>query len=303
MIESDNAKGSGSEIGMRLDSFVPENAGRSAAESAINSRHGHRISTGRYRLILGPQPIADLLCHVVLPSLTLSVVDAASSTFMGKYGQGVADKRLSIYDQGAMSDLPMSRRYTCEGLSTGRTDLIKQGVLTGFLSNSYYRNKVLNDPSSREKIGVDPASIKDALTPRNGFRPGESMIRNFSGRPSILPTNVIVEGSEIIPSDDLIRMIGDGIYVGRIWYTYPINGLLAGDFTCTIVGDSYIIEGGRITAPLKPNSVRIADNIHNLLNQVIGITGDKRPALLWGTPEVIYSPEIAVRDISLYSIG
>jgi len=69
-------------------------------------------------------------------------------------------------------------------------------------------------------------------------------------------------------------MVGDGIYIGRIWYTYPINGLLAGDFTCTVVGDSYIIEGGKITEPLKPNSIRIADNIRNLLNQVIGTTKD-----------------------------
>lgn len=303
MIESDNAKGSGWEIGMRLSDFAPENAGKSAAMSAIHSRQGRRVPSGKYRLILGPQAVADLLCHVVLPSLTLSVVDAASSTFLKKYGQRVADKRLTIFDHGAMPDLPMSRRYTCEGLATGRTDLIKEGVLTGFLSNDYYRNKVLKDPSSKDKIGAEAAAIEGAFTPRNGFRPGETMIRNFMSRPSIAPTNVIVEGTEVTPLDDLVKMIGDGIYIGRIWYTYPINGLLAGDFTCTVIGDSYIIEGGKMTAPLKPNSIRIADNIHNLLNQVIGLTGDRKPTLLWGASEVIYSPEIAVRDISLHSIG
>jgi len=303
MIESDNAKGSGWDIGMRLSDFAPENAGKSAAMSAIHSRQGRRVPSGKYRLILGPQAVADLLCHVVLPSLTLSVVDASSSTFLKKYGERVADKRLTIFDHGAMPDFPMSRRYTCEGLATGRTDLIKEGVLTGFLSNDYYRNKVLKDPSSKDKIGAEPAAIEPAFTPRNGFRPGESMIRNFMARPSIAPTNVIVEGSEITPLDDLVKMIGEGIYIGRIWYTYPINGLIAGDFTCTVIGDSYIIEGGRMAAPLKPNSVRIADNIHNLLNQVIGMTGDRKPTLLWGASEVIYSPEIAVRDISLHSIG
>ena len=129
------------------------------------------------------------------------------------------------------------------------------------------------------------------------------MLRCFRGRPSIVPTNVIVETSGAIPSDELVRMVGDGIYIGRIWYTYPINGLLAGDFTCTVVGDSYIIEGGKITEPLKPNSIRIADNIRNLLNQVIGTTANRKPVLLWGSPEVIYSPDIAVQDINLYSIG
>lgn len=303
MIESDNAKGSGWGIGMKLAGFSPEEAGKTAALSAIHSRQGQRVPSGRYNLILGPQPVADLIEHIVLPSLTLSVVDAASSAFMGKYGQPVADRRLTLYDDGAVRGFPMSRRYTCEGLATGRTDLIRNGLLAGYLSNNYYRNKVLNDPASRDKIGADPASLRDAIAPRSGFRPGESMIRSYMGRPSIVPTNVFVGGSETVPLDDLVKRVGDGIYIGRIWYTYPINGLLAGDFTCTVVGDSYIIENGSIAAPLKPNSIRIADNIHNLLNQIIGITGERKPVLLWGAPEVIYSPEIAVRDISLYSIG
>lgn len=303
MIESDNAKGSGSEIGMRLTDFKPENAGRTAAMSAINSRHGRRIHSGKYKLILGPQAVADLLGNIVLPSLTLSVVDASSSAFMGKFGKVVADSRLTIVDGGNMPGFPMSRRYTCEGLPTGRTELIKNGVLNGYLSNTYYRSKVLNDPSSKEKIGADPHSITDALKPENGFRPGEAMIRNFNGRPSIVPTNVIVESSEVRSIDEILSIIGDGLYIGRIWYTYPINGLLAGDFTCTVIGDSYVIEGGRITAPLKPNSIRIADNIHNLLNQVIGISGKNSPILLWGSPEIIYSTEIAVRDIALNEIA
>src|SRR3990172_9115600 len=101
MIESDNAKGSAWEIGMRLSDFAPENAGKSAAMSAIHSRQGRRVPSGKYRLILIPQAVADLLCHVVLPSLTLSVVDASSSTFLKKYGERVADKRLAIFDHGA----------------------------------------------------------------------------------------------------------------------------------------------------------------------------------------------------------
>ncbi len=303
MIESDNAKGSGYEVGMKLGSFTPEHAGSRAAMSAIKSRHGIRVQTGKYKLILGPQPVADLLGNIVLPSLNLAVVDAASSSFSGNYGRGVADSRISIYDDGSLSGYPMSRRFTCEGLATGRTELIKDGVLTGYLSNNYYRNKVLHDSSAKDKIGAEPAGIRNALIPRNGFRSGESMLRSFRGRPSIVPTNVIVETTGAIPSDELVRQVGDGLYIGRIWYTYPINGLLAGDFTCTVVGDSYVIKDGKIREPLKPNSIRIADNIRNLLNQVIGTTYERKPVLLWGSPEVIYSPEIAVKEINLYSIG
>ena len=66
--------------------------------------------------------------------------------------------------------------------------------------------------------------------------------------------------------DELCRRVGEGLYVGRIWYTYPINGLQAGDFTCTVVADSYLIRDGRIAVPLKANAVRISDNITSVLD-------------------------------------
>src|SRR4030067_1529693 len=78
MIDSDNAKGSGYDVGMRLGEFAPENAGSSAAMSAIKSRHGRRVTSGKYKLILGPQPVAALLGNIVLPSLNLAVVDRKS---------------------------------------------------------------------------------------------------------------------------------------------------------------------------------------------------------------------------------
>lgn len=303
MIEHGNAKGSGWELGVKLKKFSPEKAGEMAAQSAIASKDGRSISSGKYNVILGPQAVADLLSNIVLPSLTLSIVDAASSTFTGRYGKTVTDSRLSIYDDGASEGLPLSKRYTCEGLPTGVTELIRDGILVGFLSNNYYTNKVLHDPASREKIGVSPNSIREAITPRNGFRPYEAIFRNFKCRPAIVPTNVIVESSEVVDLNNLLTTIQNGLYVGRIWYTYPINGLLAGDFTCTVIGDSYLIENGKITDPLKPNSVRISDNIHTILNRVAGVTGDKRPVLLWGAPEVIYAPHIWVHGVSLHAIG
>ena len=91
---------------MRLNEFVPENAGSSAAMSALKSRHGRRVPSGKYKLILGPQPVADLLGNIVLPSLNLAVVDAASSSFSGKYGKGVADRRISCMTTGHSTTIP-----------------------------------------------------------------------------------------------------------------------------------------------------------------------------------------------------
>ena len=103
--------------------------------------------------------------------------------------------------------------------------------------------------------------------------------------------------------DDLLREVGDGIFIGRIWYTYPINGLMAGDFTCTVVGDSYLIKDGKLAEPLKPNTVRINDSIHNILGNILGISRDRAGTLVWAADEITYAPEIAAANVHVYEIA
>jgi hypothetical protein len=40
-----------------------------------------------------------------------------------------------------------------------------------------------------------------------------------------------------VSRDELLRRVGNGLYIGRICYTYPINGPRAGVFTCTVIAD------------------------------------------------------------------
>jgi PmbA protein len=101
----------------------------------------------------------------------------------------------------------------------------------------------------------------------------------------------------------LLRRVGDGIYVGRIWYTYPINGLRAGDFTCTVVGDSHVIRDGRLAGPLRPNTLRINDNVSTFLQNVLGVTKGPRGTIVWAADEVVYAPEIAVDGVQVDEIA
>src|SRR5206468_8767962 len=105
------------------------------------------------------------------------------------------------------------------------------------------------------------------------------------------------------PREELVRTVKDGLYIGRIWYTYPINGLRAGDFTCTVVADSYIIRAGRLAVPLKANAIRINENIRTILENIVGITKDARGTIVWAADEVVYAPEIAVRGVHVDEIA
>ncbi|MCZ7626572.1 MAG: metallopeptidase TldD-related protein [Candidatus Methylomirabilis sp.] len=103
--------------------------------------------------------------------------------------------------------------------------------------------------------------------------------------------------------EELVAGVQDGLLIGRIWYTYPINGLRAGDFTCTVVGDSYIIKDGRIVAPLKPNTVRINDNIRSMLSNIVAVGKEVKGTLVWAADEVIYTPEIVVQNVAVDEIA
>ncbi|HEV8641518.1 MAG TPA: TldD/PmbA family protein [Methylomirabilota bacterium] len=302
MVEARDAKGSGWSTGVRLDHFTDE-SGVDAAQRAIEAIGGRRVPSGEYTVIFGKQPVADLLNNLIVPACTASAFYASSTPFLAKLGRRVASPLLTIYDHGAMPGLMGSKGITCEGLSTGRTDLIKDGILVGCLSNWYESQRLLQDPALAGKLGATGKAAEAALVPRNGFRFEAGGGRQFYTQPGIAASNVLVEGSSPASLDELIRTVRDGLYIGRIWYTYPINGLRAGDFTCTVVGDSYIIRDGRLAAPLRPNTVRINDNILRVLNAVVGITKDVKGTIVWAADEVVYAPEIAVAGLRVEEIA
>ena len=302
MVEAHGAKGSGWSTGTRLDHLTDE-AGSEAAQAAIAAIGGARVRSGRYTVVFGHQPVTDLLHNLVVPACHAGAFYASASPFLGRLGRRVAAAELSVYDHGAMPGLMASKGITCEGLPTGRTDLIRHGVLVGCLSSWYETQRLLRDPRRADKLGgADDAARAAALVPRNGFRFGGGG-RQFDRRPGAAATNVVVEGAEPVSRDELLRRVGDGLYIGRIWYTYPINGLRAGDFTCTVVADSYIIRDGRIAEPLRPNTIRINDNIATFLNNVVGITKDVKGTLVWAADGVVYAPEIAVSGVRVDEIA
>jgi predicted Zn-dependent protease len=301
MVEKYDAKGSGWSTGTRLDPFTDE-AGIEAAQNAIAAIDGVRVPSGPYTVVFGRQPMADLLNNIIVPGCTAPSFYASNTPFLGRLGQPVASPVLTLYDQGAASELIGSKGITCEGLPTGRTDLIRKGVFAGCLSSWYETQRLLRDPARAEKLGaVSEEHVRRALAPRNGFRFATGGGRQFDTSPSVSASNVVLEAEDAVSRDELLQRVGSGLYIGRIWYTYAINGLHAGDFTCTVVGDSYIIRGGRIAEPLRANTIRINDNIATILNNVVGVTKDVRGTVVWG--EVAYTPEIAVTGVRVDAIA
>lgn len=301
MVEREDAKGSGYGAATKLTDFSEE-PGRAAARNAISGIGGVRVPSGEYKVVFGQEAVMEILHYILMPGLNTGMFYAAASPFMGKLGEQVASEKFNLVDDGGAEGLVGSKSITCEGLPTGRTELIKDGRLVGLLSNHYETQRLKNDPGAKEKLGVDPKDWASAFVPRNGFRFARGGGRHFDAQPGINPTNVLVPG-EIESGEEILGLVGDGLYIGRIWYTYPVNGLRAGDFTGTVVADSYLIKDGKLAEPIKANTLRINENIHRFLNGVIGVTKEGKPTLVWAADEIVYAPEIAVENVRIDAIG
>ncbi|MCF6157104.1 MAG: TldD/PmbA family protein [wastewater metagenome] len=288
MIEKDKVKGTGWNTSTHISDFNPEEAGRESARSAVKTIGGERISSGTYTVILGRQPVTDLFSNIIIPAVSLSSINASDTPFLKKLGKKIASELLNVYDDGTIRGAVGSKKITCEGIPTGKTGLIYNGLLVGFLANNYLARKLENNLAS--------------FIPRNGFR-YHTGGRSYAIQPRICPTNIVIEGKEEVDYQALLSKVHNGIYIGRIWYTYPINGLAAGDFTSTIVADSYLIKDGKIDKPLKPNTVRINNNIADILQNIIAVSKDKKQTTVWGSEEVVLAPEIAVEGVKLDNIS
>ena len=89
MVEERAAKGSGWSVGNQLSGFDGDSAAE-AARNAIRSMDGVRIPGGDYSVILGPQPLTEILEWVLMPGLQLDMFYAGATPFSGKMGRQVA---------------------------------------------------------------------------------------------------------------------------------------------------------------------------------------------------------------------
>ena len=129
MVEEMDSKGSGWSVGTHFADFTGQSAA-DAARRAIASMDGQRAPTGTYRVVLGPQPVAELLEWILLPGLYLDSFYANASPFMGKFGQRIASEALYLYDDGSVPGLAGSKAITDEGIAHG-ADRPYQGRAAG----------------------------------------------------------------------------------------------------------------------------------------------------------------------------
>jgi TldD protein len=146
-----------------------------------------------------------------------------TSAFAGLMGKQVASKGVTVVDEGTIQDRRGSLSIDDEGTPTGRTVLIEDGVLTGYLQ----------DRLNARLMGMRPTG--------NGRR------ENYASQPMPRMTNTYMMGGDAKP-EDIIASVKHGLYA--VHFGGGQVDITSGKFVFS-ASEAYMIENGKITYPVK----------------------------------------------------
>ena len=227
--------------------FEPETWNRGidmALAQALVNLESVPAPAGEMQVVCGPGWPGVLLHEAIGHGLEGDFNRKGTSAFSGRIGERVAAPGVTVIDEGAIEGRRGSLTIDDEGTPTGRTVLIEDGILKGYLQ----------DRLNARLMGMQPTG--------NGRR------ESFAHSPMPRMTNTFMLGGSDDP-DELVTRVKDGIYAksfggGQVDIT---SGKFV--FSCT---EAYRIRGGKIAEPVK-GATLIGDG-PSVLTRVTGIGND-----------------------------
>lgn len=209
--------------------------------AAVTQLGGEPCVSNTYKAVLSPE-VASSLLKAYISNANAEDVQKRSSLFLGKLGQKVASKKLTV------SDTPLHkgvfvRWFDDEGVATYNKPIIKNGVLQTYLYNL----------TTAAKDGVQ--------TTGNGYKAG--------GKIGIASTYLTIKHGKK-SQEELFQLVGDGIYITDIAGLHAGLNAQSGNFSLQSSG--FLIENGKKTTPV--DLITIGGNLIDLFNDVIEVGGD-----------------------------
>jgi len=202
---------------------VWQGVAREALRQSLISLEAKPAPAGEMDVLLGPGWPGILLHEAVGHGLEGDFNRKKTSAFAGLMGQRIASKGVTIVDDGTIPNRRGSISIDDEGTPSNCTTLIEEGILVG----------LIQDRLNARLMGVAPTG--------NGRR------QSFAHAPMPRMTNTYMLSGGADP-EEIQRSIKRGLYAksfggGQVDIT---SGKFV--FSCT---EAYLIEDGRITAPVK----------------------------------------------------
>jgi TldD protein len=233
--------GGGGRYGMDYFADVQRDAaahGKEAARVAIAMLDAVDAPAGEMAVVLAPGDSGILLHEAVGHGLEADFNRKQTSNYSGQLGKQVASPLCTVVDDGTIRGSRGAINVDDEGYEARRNVLIENGVLVGYM----------HDRLSAKHFGVQPSG--------NGRR------ESFRAMPLPRMTNTSLLGGQHSP-EEILKSVKRGIYAKR--FSGGQVNISNGDFVFSL-SESYLIEDGKLTAPLK--GVNLIGNGPDVLRRV-----------------------------------
>lgn len=240
----------------------PDEIGRIAAERTIARVGARRPKTGSYPVIFDERIASSLIGHLLMAS-NGSMIARGSSWLMGKLGEQILPKELSITENPHRARTPGSKPFDGEGLPTAPRDIVRNGVLQGWtldLANARKLNMESTASASRGTSGPPSPSVSNiALT--QGERSLQDLMKEMGT--GFWITAMI--GSTINPNTGDYSRGASGIWIENGEPQYAIN-------ECTVAGN--LIDMLSRLQPANDARPHLSRVVPSLLVEGLTLAGD-----------------------------
>jgi len=221
-----------------FDDKSPEWHAREAARQATVMLDAREAPAGEMNVVLAPGDSGILLHEAVSHGLEADFNRKGTSNYTGQVGNQVASELCTVVDDASLLQSRGAINIDDEGNEPHRSVLIDGGKLVGYM----------HDRISAKHFKLEPTG--------NGRR------ESFAAVPMPRMTNTILLAGPHDP-DEIVRSVKRGVFAKK--FGGGQVDISNGDFVFSLT-ESYLIEDGKITAPLK--GVNLIGNGPDVLRKV-----------------------------------
>jgi len=216
---------------------------QSAAQRAVNLLSAETVVGGQYTVVVNPR-LAGVFVHEAFGHLSESdfVYENPRAQEMMSMGRRFGRDLLTVFDDGALPGLRGTHKYDDEGTLTGRTDLIKDGILVGRLHSR----------ETAAKMGEKPT--------------GNARATGYRYAPIVRMTNTAIEGGTT-SFEDTLGEIKLGVYACDAY-----GGQTELESFSFSSAYAYMIRDGQVAEMVK--DVILAGNLFTTLMNIDAIGSD-----------------------------
>ena len=220
--------------------FDAKKFAKKVVDQTVAQLGGEACASSKYKAVLHPDVVTSLI-KAYVGHANAEEVQKKSSLFIGKIGQKIASKKVTIEDRPLQKN-PFARWFDDEGVATYNKAIIKNGVLQTYLYNL----------TTAAKDGVQSTG--------NGYGGGKKGVESTflylkPGKKSL---------------DELFAEVGNGVFITEVSGLHAGLNPQSGNFSLQSTG--FMIENGKKGKPL--DLITVSGNLLEIFQDVLEVGND-----------------------------